>query len=158
MKNNIDEDIKILEELAIKKYDDKLLNTLDMVTEEDDVYILSIFERQAIENVLSELESYKGKIIHLSDEEYRKVIDNAQKDIKSELETYRRIANMNLKDSEEFKNNMCEHRCPMKSHYEEELEIFKTEHKIMKRILVKHNLWETLLNDDEFIEHLNKEI
>ena len=43
------------------------------------------------DRLLSELESYKGKII-LSDEEYNKVIDNAQKDIKSELETYKKIA------------------------------------------------------------------
>ena len=37
------------------------------------------------------------------------------------------------------------------------LEELKTEHKIMKRILVKNNLWETLLNDDEFIEHLKED-
>lgn len=43
-------------------------------------------ERDALIIVLSELETYREKIIHLSDEEYRKVIDNAQKDIKSELE------------------------------------------------------------------------
>lgn len=40
----------------------------------------------------------------------------------SELEKYKRLAEANLKDSEEFEKNMCEHRCPMKSHYEEELE------------------------------------
>ena len=33
----------------------------------------------------------------------------------------------------------------------------KTEHKIMKRILVEHNLWETLLNDGEFIKYLKEE-
>lgn len=33
----------------------------------------------------------------------------------------------------------------------------KKEHKIMKRILVEHNLWETLLNDDEFIKYLREE-
>lgn len=38
--------------------------------------------------------------------------------------------------------------------YLDRLEEFKVEHKIMKRILVKNNLWETLLNDDEFIEYL----
>lgn len=38
--------------------------------------------------------------------------------------------------------------------YLDRLEEFKIEHKIMKRILVKNNLWETLLNDDEFIEYL----
>lgn len=38
--------------------------------------------------------------------------------------------------------------------YLDKLEEFKTEHKIMKRILVENNLWETLLNDDEFIEYI----
>ena len=38
--------------------------------------------------------------------------------------------------------------------YLDRLEESKIEHKIMKRILVKNNLWETLLNDDEFIEYL----
>ena len=37
------------------------------------------------------------------------------------------------------------------------LEELKTEHKIMKRILVENNLWETLLNDDEFIEYLKED-
>lgn len=38
--------------------------------------------------------------------------------------------------------------------YLNSLEEFKAEHKIMKRLLVENNLWERLLNDDEFIEHL----
>ena len=38
-----------------------------------------------------------------------------------------------------------------------EIENLKTENKIMKRIIVENGLWETLLNDDEFIEYLNKE-
>lgn len=38
--------------------------------------------------------------------------------------------------------------------YLNSLEEFKVEHKIMKKILVENNLWERLLNDDEFIEHL----
>lgn len=42
--------------------------------------------------------------------------------------------------------------------YLNSLEEFKKEHKIMKRILVENNLWETLLNDDEFIEHLEYEV
>ena len=40
--------------------------------------------------------------------------------------------------------------------YMNSLEQYKTEHKIMKRILVEHNLWETFLNDDEFIEYLDE--
>ena len=39
---------------------------------------------------------------------------------------------------------------------EKELELveFKLEHKIMARIIHDHGLWETFLNDDEFLEHL----
>ena len=37
-----------------------------------------------------------------------------------------------------------------------ELEEFKEEHKIMKQILIENNLWETLLNDDRFLEYLRK--
>lgn len=37
-----------------------------------------------------------------------------------------------------------------------ELEEFKEEHEIMKQILIENNLWETLLNDDRFLEHLRK--
>lgn len=36
-----------------------------------------------------------------------KLIEKQQK----EIEHYKRLAEMNLKDSEEFKENMCEHRC-----------------------------------------------
>ena len=35
------------------------------------------------------------------------------------LESYKRLAEANLKDSEEFKNNMCEHRCILKSELQE---------------------------------------
>ena len=35
------------------------------------------------------------------------------------LERYKRLAEENLKDNEEFKNNMCEHRCILKSELQE---------------------------------------
>lgn len=31
---------------------------------------------------------------------------------------------------------------------------FKQEHLIMKQLLIEHNLWETLLNDDRFLNYL----
>lgn len=39
---------------------------------------------------------------------------------------------------------------------EKELELveFKVEHKIMARIIHDHGLWETFLNDNEFLEYL----
>lgn len=80
MENNI-EDIKIVESRVetlnrhIKNYE-----KIDCKTE---VYQGLIKERSALENIL---ELVKGKTIHLSDEEYRQVIENAQKDIKQKYE------------------------------------------------------------------------
>lgn len=36
-----------------------------------------------------------------------------------QLEQYKRLAEMNLKDAEEFQNNMCEHRCILYNEKEE---------------------------------------
>lgn len=46
------------------------------------------------------------------------VLDLLEKKNK-ELEMYKRIVEMNLKDGEEFKNEMCKHRCILKSDLEE---------------------------------------
>lgn len=45
----------------------------------------------------------------------RRKLEKQQK----EMEMYKRIAEMNLKDGEEFKNEMCNHRCILKSDLEE---------------------------------------
>lgn len=47
-------------------------------------------------------------------EHYKKYIEKLQK----ENEKYKRLSEMNLKNAEEFKNNMCEHRCLLKSENE----------------------------------------
>lgn len=39
--------------------------------------------------------------------------------LQKENEKYKRLSEMNLKNAEEFKNNMCEHRCLLKSENEE---------------------------------------
>lgn len=41
--------------------------------------------------------------------------------------------------------------------YLDTLEQKAKEHKIMKRILVENGLYETLLDDDEFVEYLEEE-
>lgn len=41
------------------------------------------------------------------------------KRVLKENEKYKRLSRMNLKNAEEFKNNMCEHRCLLKSENEE---------------------------------------
>lgn len=60
-----DENIKILEKLLNQKYDDELLNTLEMISKEDEVYILTIFEKQAIKNLLKENEELREKVKEL---------------------------------------------------------------------------------------------
>lgn len=70
---NIDEDIKIVEELVCKKYSERLLNTLSMAKEEDEVYILTTNERQAIENLLSRLKIAERMNDVLADKVYRHI-------------------------------------------------------------------------------------
>ena len=85
-----------------------------------------------------------------------KVISSIE-NVLSELERYKRIANMNLKDSEEFNKNMCEHRCPIKSDYEEVKQELETYKKIAEKLA------DILLKGDEvpyicdmvFDEHCN---
>lgn len=62
-----EEAIKKLEKLASQKYDEKLLNSLHMITEEDETYILTIFERQAIETVLNYIKELEKGITRLKD-------------------------------------------------------------------------------------------
>lgn len=76
-----EEAIKELEKLASQKYDEKLLNSLHMITEEDETYILTIFERQAIETVLNYIKELEAKI-----KRYEKYLDNKDKKFKEVLE------------------------------------------------------------------------
>lgn len=40
---------------------------------------------------------------------------------------------------------------------QKDLHDFKSEHNIMKKILIDHGLWEELLNNDEFIKYLRED-
>lgn len=44
---------------------------------------------------------------------------NLNKKLQKENEKYKRLSKINLKDAEEFKDNVCEHRCLLKSENEE---------------------------------------
>lgn len=68
------------------------------------------------------VENQQYYIIKKEIEHYKKYIEKLQK----ENEKYKRLSEMNLKNAEEFKNNMCEHRCLLKSE-NEELKKFITE-------------------------------
>lgn len=45
----------------------------------------------------------------------------------------------------------------IKKKQEAELYNMLQEHKIMKRFIVRHGLWETFLNDDEFLKYLRED-
>lgn len=55
----------------------------------------------------------------VQDIEHRKMDCEAIETVLNQLEQYKRLAEMNLKDSEEFQNNMCEHRCILYNEKEE---------------------------------------
>ena len=79
----MEEDIKILEELVCQKYSERLLNILSMAKEEDEIYILTINERQAIENLLSRLKTAEKEIENLL---------SRLKTAEKEIEKYKKIA------------------------------------------------------------------
>ena len=47
------------------------------------------------------------------------ILLNLIEKLQKENEKYKRLAEINLKNAEEFKDNMCEHRCLLKSENEE---------------------------------------
>lgn len=69
-------------------------------------------KRSAVACVVENQQYY---IIKKEIEHYKEYIEKLQK----ENEKYKRLSEMNLKNAEEFKNNMCEHRCLLKSENEE---------------------------------------
>lgn len=79
-------------------------------------------EKKAIA-ILADLEFRRKTInynkITLEDSQCAKIVLNIIEKQQKEIERYKRIAEMNLKDGEEFKNEMCEHRCILKSEMKE---------------------------------------
>ena len=67
------------------------------------------------------------------------------KQIYQENEKYKRLAEMNLKSAEEFKNNICKHRCLLKSENKEQKELIER----MKRFLLKENKMRDYLDYQE---------
>lgn len=76
-------------------------------------------KRSAVACVVENQQYY---IIKKEIEHYKEYIEKLQK----ENEKYKRLSEINLKNAEEFKDNMCEHRCLLKSE-NEELKKFITE-------------------------------
>ena len=107
IENSIEEDIKIVE---------KLINTMKSdrtMFEEDKSKEIYTFFINSLEHILSD---------------YKRIL--------KENEKYKRLAEMNLKNAEEFKDNMCEHRCLLKNENEElkqENEQLRTEVNSLKK-------------------------
>ena len=94
---------------------------------------------EIVENILHK--GYTMSILHPSTnirESEIKAIEHILSDYKrvlKENEKYKGLAEMNLKSAEEFKNNMCEHRCLLKSENKEQKELIEK----MKIFLLKEN-------------------
>ena len=166
---NIDEK---LEESIENKYmkEDKDKNKMELTIEES-VYILkrrdfnAYIEEKAIETLLTAYEKEKEehkKECHNCDEYTARLgeLETENKMLKAEIEKEKRLAEANLKDSEEFQDNMCNHRCILNLKVEElkqELEKEKEKNKTLKQenSFLKMMYRET----DEFkaIENLAKE-
>lgn len=93
MKENSEEDIKNIEELI--ELSKKEIDAKD----ENITAILDIEDLISLKHILLD---------------YKRVLE-INKVLLKENEKYKRLAEMNLKNAEEFKNNMCEHRCLLKS-------------------------------------------
>lgn len=92
---------------------------------------------EILKNVCYDNDGKKMFYIDISSDECEEFIQ-AIENVLKELETYKRIANMKLDDREEIINNLCEHRCPIKSDYEEKLETYKKiAEKLAYEILLK---------------------
>lgn len=107
MKENSEEDIKNIEELI--ELSKKEIDAKD----ENITAILDIEDLISLKHILLD---------------YKRVLE-INKVLLKENEKYKRLAEMNLKNAEEFKNNMCEHRCLLKS---EKWRITKREWRIKK--------------------------
>ncbi len=85
--------------------------------------------------IASIVENQQYYIIKKQMEKYEEHIAKLQK----ENEKYKRIAEMNLKNAEEFKDNMCEHRCLLKSENEELKEKIREHTLLISPYYVKQN-------------------
>lgn len=125
--NNINKDIEIVEHVI-----SELEKDMSIFENKEEIETYRIF-KESLSNILNRLKEYDNKIIHLSDEEYRKVIDNAQTDLKSELAIKDKMIDMMLNDLfvcgctdfinfGELTNNLSKDKDNLKKHYRREAE------------------------------------
>ena len=127
-RSSIEEDIKILEEMI----ENANIENMDMNNcfggehIEAIEHILSDYKRVLKENELlrKDIEGWKKYCEEIEEEQTEISNKNCKLEfeiekLQKENEKYKRLSEMNLKNAEEFKNNMCEHRCLLKSENEE---------------------------------------
>lgn len=113
--SDLDKDIEILKELAKVKFDKQLLKSISIIKEQDEVYLLNIQERQAIENVLWAL---NGKDCIIETQAHNEeVLEKYIAKLEQELKIYKKIAekfaehidfcpnNFEITKCEDYKNN-----------------------------------------------------
>ena len=99
-----------------------------------------------LEEAIKKLKSYENKLVYEINEEDKEAV----KTVLEELERYKRLAEVNLKDSEEFKNNMCEHRCILKSELQEIQENSIPKQKIKDKIEEYKNLIDDISESEQY--------
>lgn len=83
------------------------------------------------ETILNLIEKQQTELNNLKEIEKEHQEENGK--LRVELEKYKRLAEMNLKDAEEFQENMCEHRCILYNEIEElKTELFEEKEKNKK--------------------------
>lgn len=117
---------------------------------------LSYIECALITNLIEKLDKELSNI---------KEIEKSHKEengkLRVELEQYKRLAEMNLKDAEEFQENMCEHRCILYNEIEElKTELFeeKEKNKEYEKQLDLDYVEKNFISKDRIMELLENEI
>ena len=126
---NIDKDInEALEEVKLHKEGKLELQTYEEFEKEmniDKEIENNIKKENRIKNIIARAKEINDKTKGQSAESIQGSLAIDVLILGKELEKYKRLAEANLKDAEDYKQNMCEHRCLVKQHYEEELETWK---------------------------------
>ena len=112
--------------------------------ENEEITNLERFEL-LIEDCKGHRELYGESSVGEYDIEIMQHILSDYKRVLKENEKYKRLARMNLKNAEEFKNNMCKHRCLLKNENKEQKELIEK----MKAFLLKENKMCDFLESEE---------
>lgn len=120
--NSIEEDIKI----ALDKFKNN----------EDKESAIFIVEKFILGNYI-----LRGGRRNIVKDSLRYILSDYKRVLKENAK-YKKLVKINLKNAKEFENNMCEHRCLLKSENEEQKELIER----MRKFLLKENKMRDYLN------------